>query len=163
MAEARGQFAGMKADFSAAEEALAEFQQTGAGIAVPYFLTRQASARMAVGDYVAAQEKIDSALAQSARWGELWGESMSLRVRGDILAGQANPDLAAAESSYRAAINLAANQGAAKWWFEASIALGRLLTRQNRGYEARELYAILKGDSLPVGLVVTDIDSLFVH
>ncbi len=163
LAEARGQFAGMKADFSAAEEALAEFQQTGAGIAVPYFLTRQASARMAVGDYVAAQEKIDSALAQSARWGELWGESMSLRVRGDILAGQANPDLAAAESSYRAAINLAANQGAAKWWFEASIALGRLLTRQNRDYEARELYAILKGDSLPVGLVVTDIDSLFVH
>lgn len=146
LTEAQQHVADATTDFSASEEALAEFLDTGAGIAAPYFLTRQASALAAAGEYVVAQEKIDLALAQIAKWGERWSESFTLRVCGDILLRSANADPAGAESNYRDAIAVAIDQGAVRWRLEASVALGRLLLGQNRDSEAALLYTKLKDD-----------------
>lgn len=68
------------------QDAIAAFRSTGAGIAVPFFLTLLAEAQAECGQVEAGLAHIDEALRLSEAGGEHWCEPESLRVCAALLA-----------------------------------------------------------------------------
>lgn len=71
------------------QRAIASFRETGAGIAVPCFLTLLAETELACGLFDAGLSHVDEALRLCAQGGEHWYESQSLRVRAELRAALA--------------------------------------------------------------------------
>ena len=117
------------------QNALEEFKNTGAGIVVPWFVSRIASALKAAGRHNEALASIEYALQCIHDGGECWSESFCLRVQGDILSTGPDADLSGAERSYRKAIEIAESQHAVLWKSEAAEALNKLLVSQGRSHE----------------------------
>lgn len=93
-AQAQGRLqAAQMADATAAladmQAAIGAFRDTGAGIAVPFFLTLLAEAQAACGQTEAGLRHIEEALRLSQAGGEHWYEAESLRVQAALRARQA--------------------------------------------------------------------------
>lgn len=96
------------------QDAIRAFRDTGAGIAVPFFLTLLAEAQAASGLGDAGLDHIDEALRLSEAGGEHWYEAESLRVRAVLLAMR--PDrLPEAHATLDEAEALARMQSAQRW------------------------------------------------
>ncbi len=107
-------------------DAIGEFRGTGAGVAVPFFLTLLAEAQADAGLIEAGLSSIDEALCLIEAGGEHWCEAESLRVRATLLAMRPGR-LAEAHGVLDEAEALARTQSAGGW-------LGRCLaTRAQLG------------------------------
>jgi predicted ATPase/DNA-binding winged helix-turn-helix (wHTH) protein len=93
----------------------------------------------------------DRALKTIAHAAEAVGENTSfhvpemLRIRGEILAGLALPDLAQAEACFAASLDLAQRQSALSWELRTGMSLARLRQRQGLFKQADALLRPLYG------------------
>jgi predicted ATPase/DNA-binding winged helix-turn-helix (wHTH) protein len=93
----------------------------------------------------------DRALKTIAHAVDTVGENTSfhvpemLRIRGEILAGLASPDLAQAEASFQASLELARRQSALSWELRTAMSLARLWQRQGLFKQADGLLRPLHG------------------
>ena len=76
-----------------------------------------------------------------AAGGERWAQSEILRLKGEVLCAQSSD--AEAESSFLKSIDVSRRQGAKPLQLRAATSLARLLQRQSKAREARELLAPL--------------------
>jgi predicted ATPase len=85
---------------------------------------------------------IDEALARSERDEERWCVAELLRVKGELVLREGEPEAAAvAEDHFRQALDWARRQGALSWELRAATSLARLWRDQNRPKAAREILA----------------------
>jgi serine/threonine protein kinase/predicted ATPase len=98
-------------------------------------MLRRAELELAMGNARAARATAEEALAWVRDRGEYFFESEALRTRGD--AERALGDVAAAEASYRAAIEVARGQEARLFELRAANSLSRLCIALGRSDESR--------------------------
>lgn len=96
------------------QRAVASFRETGAGIAVPFFLTLLAESLAAAGQLGTGLAQVDEALRLTSQGGERWYEAESLRVRAALLARQSGA-CHEALCLLEEAEGLARAQGALRW------------------------------------------------
>ena len=110
---------------------------------IPFFLTTRAEA---YGMAAHPQEGLDQ-LAEAAKLVETtqerWAEAEIHRLRGTLLLSM--NERAAAENSYRRALEVAQRQSAKFWELRAAVDLARLLRDLGKGREARDLLSPIYG------------------
>jgi predicted ATPase len=118
---------------------------TGARLWEPFFLGLVAVVLAFVGKVEEGLAKLDQALARSTESGEKWADAELHRLHGDLVCRLPQPDLHNAESSFRAALSIARQQGTKGFELRAATSLARLLGGQGRSEEARELLTPVYG------------------
>jgi predicted ATPase len=129
---------------------------TGARLFEPFQLSLVAEALALGGEVDQGLPELDQALARSAESGERWAHAELHRLRGDLLCRLSRPDLDGAESTFRAALSIAREQGTKGFELRAAGSLARLLGDYGRREEARELLAPVYG-SFTEGFDTTDL------
>jgi hypothetical protein len=119
-------------------ESIPRWTDVGLGIDVPYYRTLHAQSAALAGERAAALSLIDEVLQQIERpgWEEKCIYAEALRTKAWIF--QLGNDLAGAEATYRAAIEVARQQQAKSWELRAATSYAGLLKDQSRRREARE-------------------------
>lgn len=118
---------------------------TGVRMDDGYQLALLADACLRAGRVSDASEAVEAAFDTAARGRAFFYEAELERLRGDVhLSGDA-PDEAAAEESFRRALESGREAGALSLQLRAALSLGRLLARQGRGTEAHALVAEVYG------------------
>ena len=115
---------------------LTALEKTGTSLALPQFLL------MLTQLCIRAQRWSEAAgaLDRVPRGSPAWRADLD-RVRGEFLSLRPDPDLAAAESAYRAALDTAQRQGAPLLIVKSALALAEFLQRSERRQEARDVLA----------------------
>jgi tetratricopeptide (TPR) repeat protein len=129
----------------------------GAGSAPRYFTFLMAEALGRAGQIADGLAAIEEAIVHSERTEERWATAEMLRIKGDLLLMQDAPGAAAAaEGSFRQALDLARRQGALSWELRAATSLARLMTDQGRCADAM---AVLQPvyDRFTEGFATTDL------
>ncbi|MBV8357395.1 MAG: AAA family ATPase [Deltaproteobacteria bacterium] len=123
------------------ESGMAGYRQIG-GIPFRQFATaRLAYTYAKTGQTEKGLVMLNDALEQSENTGEKVTQAEMLRLKGEILLMHDTEAVERAETSFRAALNVARTQEA-KWWeLRTYISLARLLRETNRHDEARTLLA----------------------
>ena len=121
-----------------AQNALSAGRSGFFGIAFGSFL---AEALGMLGDFVAAGELIERALADAQLNGESYHGPESLRIKGELLASLPEPDWDQAEACFRRAIDVARQQTALSWELRAATSLARLCFERGRLSEAQDALA----------------------
>jgi class 3 adenylate cyclase/tetratricopeptide (TPR) repeat protein len=123
--------------------------QTSTELGLPGFYVRLAELYIRAGQPAQAAEALQKAVGLEG-FGTRAFDAEVERVRGDISASLAQPDLSAAELAYRSSLAIARHQRASLFLFKAGLSLARLLQRVGRH---REGYEILNRclEELPVG------------
>jgi DNA-binding SARP family transcriptional activator len=119
--------------------ALATADSTGAVAFRPHFMALLAEAKMDLGDTVAARRLVRDASDLADVNGERYWLAEIHRLEGDLALADREADPTRAEEAYRAAIAVAADQGARVLELPASGRLSELLRAQGRDDEARAL------------------------
>jgi predicted ATPase len=112
------------------QRGLALFNQTGAGIVVPFFQALLAQALGRAGRRSEALALLDASQALTEQGGERWHEAELHRIRGEVLASGPQPDWTGAEASIRQALKVATAQGARNWARRAQADLDQLSLRR---------------------------------
>jgi predicted ATPase len=86
-----------------------------------------------------AADALETALATTPAGRTFFYEPELHRLRGELLLGGAERDEAAAEESFRRALDIAGDLGARSLQLRAALSLGRLLARRGRDADAHEL------------------------
>jgi predicted ATPase len=124
-------------------EGLATCRAGGRNLMIPFFLTVLADAH---GMAAQPQEGLDR-LAEAAKLvettRECWADAEIHRLRGRLLLSMHEP--AAAENSYRRAVEVAQRQRAKFWELRAALDLARLWRDQGKRIEARNLLSPIYG------------------
>jgi predicted ATPase len=110
-------------------------------VARAFFLGLVAEALAFAGDVEEGLAELNQAIARSTETGEKWADAELHRLRGDLLCRLTRPDLDNAETSFRAALSIAREQGTKGFELRAATSLARLLGNDGRREEARELLA----------------------
>jgi class 3 adenylate cyclase/predicted ATPase len=118
---------------------IAAATNTGVRSYEPVFLGVVTEALISAGEGQEGLAVLDQALARSALSGEKWWDAELHRLRGDLVCRLRRPDLDKAESSFRAALSIAREQGTKGFELRAAASLARLLGNQGRREEARQL------------------------
>jgi predicted ATPase/class 3 adenylate cyclase len=147
----RGDLAGGTTEMQAGLELMAS---TGGRLPRGYFLSYLIEVHLAAG-------RLDEGLAatrEARSWSEtqldVFFDSELLRLEGELL--RAAGEAAAAEASFRQALDVARAQGALSFELRAATSLGRLLEEQGRGVEALPvLAAVYQG--FREGLATSDV------
>lgn len=141
---------GLREDGAAAtiEQGLGLWRPTGSGFAVPYFLGLLSDARRGEGEHEIAAPLLEEArtLAEESR--ERFFAAELRRLQGEQLLHRSDDakTMSQAEAAFREALDTAGQQGARSWQLRAATSLARLLLRQERGDEARQVLAeVLSG------------------
>jgi predicted ATPase/class 3 adenylate cyclase len=119
--------------------AIAAWQERGARLWVPFFLSLEAQAWLKAGRAAAALEAIERALTTASDTGERWATAELLRVKARALhaAGETQPgDI---ESLLLESLKLAREQKAMCWQLRAARDLARLWQQQGRTQKALAL------------------------
>jgi len=130
-----------------AEEGIAQIRQgstiwrAGGMVAVPYQLELLAEAYAKAGQAEEGLRALDEALAITERTHEGLAEAEIHRLRGELLLMREMPDEREAESCFREAIEIARRQNAKSFELRAVMSLSRLLRKQNKQAEARQMLA----------------------
>jgi predicted ATPase len=83
---------------------------------------------------------IEGAVERSQSDEELWATAELLRIKGELMRMQGNPEAsAAAEDQFRQALELSRQQGALSWELRAATSLARLLKDRQRSAHATAL------------------------
>jgi class 3 adenylate cyclase/tetratricopeptide (TPR) repeat protein len=117
---------------------LEAYRLTGAGLALPYYLSILGNAYIQADRPNDAKEVLDEGLAIAERSGELCQKSELHRLKGELLlrTGSQNGD---AEDHFRRAIRMAQDQLSRAWELRATTSLARLCQQQGRRDEARQM------------------------
>jgi predicted ATPase len=126
------------------QQGLAIWQATGTMLTRPHALALLAEAHGRRGQIADGWRAIEAAFAAVRTTGECWWEAELYRLSGELLLAQesAGEQTAAAEASFRRALDTARRQGAQALTLRAVISLGRLWQRQGKGVEARQLLEV---------------------
>jgi adenylate cyclase len=92
-----------------------------------------------------ALEVVEEGLASVAKTGEQIASPSLHRVKGELLLAQTPSDGAKAELCFRTAIEIARGQSARSPELRATTSLARLLAKQGRREEARQILAEIYG------------------
>jgi tetratricopeptide (TPR) repeat protein len=111
---------------------------------LPYILESCARSLAKLGHHDDAQRLLDDALAASRR-GPRWFEAELHRTRGELTLLHSPNSIDSAESSFRAAIELARQQNARSFELRATTSLASLIAKQGRRDEAREMLSEVYG------------------
>jgi predicted ATPase len=120
---------------------------TGAEVAKPYFLALLADAELRMGRCADGLQRLDEGLAVIEELSDRFYEVELHRLKGELMLHQhsgatsCNKVEAAAEASYRRALQVAREQSAKSWELRAVMSLVRLLQQQDRREEARAVLA----------------------
>ena len=135
----RGEFA---AGSSVLRTALDRYPTTGFKRRNSWFLGVLAGGLASAQRLTEAFAAIEEALAQSDRDGQHWCVAELRRVKGELLLQRADENsTSAAEECFRAALDVAREQGALFWELRAALSLARLSIRQDRQRAARAILA----------------------
>ena len=126
-------------------EGIAAMQATGACRAESFVLGLLGEALAATGAIAKALEMLVAALAAAEACGAHWADAELYRLRGELLQRLSLPDWAEIEGSFRTSLAVAHEQGTRGFELRAAISLARLLRKQERRDEARDLLAPLYG------------------
>jgi predicted ATPase len=124
---------------------IATYANTGSRLWEPCFLCLVAEALALEGKVEEGLAELDHALARSNESGEKWMDAELHRLRGDLLCRLPRLDLDKPESSFRAALSIAREQGTKGFELRAATSLAWLLTRRGKREEAHELLAPIYG------------------
>jgi predicted ATPase len=124
---------------------IAAATNTGAHLMKPFHFGLVAEALALAGAVEEGLAELGQALARSAETGERWADAELHRLRGDLLGRLPRPDLDNTESSFRAALSIAREQGSKGFELRAATSLARLLGNNGRCEEAQQLLAPVYG------------------
>jgi len=126
-------------------EGLDAYRATGAGLGLSYYLSILGEALTRACRFSEAQQALQEAFALAEKNDERFQEAELYRLQGELLLAEAD-DQAAAERSFRRAIEIARAQRSRAWELRARMSLARLRQRQGRSEEAfRGLTALFSG------------------
>jgi predicted ATPase len=135
----RGEFA---AGSSVLRTALDRYPTTGFKRRNSWFLGVLAGGLASAQRLTEAFAAIEEGLAQSDRDGQHWCIAELCRVKGELLLQRADEKaISAAEDCFRAALDVAREQGALFWELRGALSLARLRIRQDRQNAARDILA----------------------
>src|SRR5580700_3338417 len=135
----RGEFA---AGSSVLRTALDRYPTTGFKRRNSWFLGVLAGGLASAQRLTEAFAAIEEGLAQSDRDGQHWCIAELCRVKGELLLQRAGGKAtSAAEDCFRAALDVAREQGALFWELRGALSLARLRIRQDRQNAARDILA----------------------
>ena len=120
------------------ERGLEAWKATGSQTYQAYYLTLLGDAQFRCGRINDALAALDEADRVARSTGERLAEPEALRIRGELLAGQMNGSVGAAEKTLRSALASARDQQAHLLELRSAVSLGRALARWGRGPEARK-------------------------
>jgi class 3 adenylate cyclase/DNA-binding response OmpR family regulator/predicted ATPase len=115
------------------------WQQRGAKLWLPIFLTLEAEACVEAGRNVAAMRVIEEALTISEDTGESWGRAEVLRVKARVLQAAGRAEAEEIETLLLNSLETARRQQARCWELRAACDLARLWHGQGRGAKALTL------------------------
>ncbi len=134
-----------------------DLRATGAGLNLTFHLGFLADAYMQAGQFSEASKALDEALACAQRTDERFFEPELLRLKGDLILAQAQPEAqAAAEGAFCQAIHAARTQQSKAWELRAATSMARLLHALGRRNEARAALAGVYG-TYEEGLTAPDL------
>jgi class 3 adenylate cyclase/predicted ATPase len=118
-------------------QGIAQVAATGCNAIFPFFLAASADVHRVAGQPQKGLELVSEAIKLIETTQERWAEAEILRVRGTLLLSTHEP--AAAEDSYRYALEVARTQSAKFWELRAAIDLARIWHGQGNRTAARDL------------------------
>jgi tetratricopeptide (TPR) repeat protein len=121
------------------------YRATGAGMALPYYLSILGDTYTQIGKFDEASRALDEGLAIAERNDELCQEAELYRLKGELALLMGSPTLGAAEDFFRRAIGTAQRQLSKAWELRATISLARLYKQQGRDDEARQMLSDIYG------------------
>jgi predicted ATPase len=117
-------------------------EQSGWQMGYVQFLGCLAEGLAGLGDLEEAGSKLERAIAWADRKGEGWYRAELMRMKGELMLRQSRTLLAVeAEDCFRAATEIAREQGALFWELRIALSLAELRITQGRHDEARRLLA----------------------
>jgi predicted ATPase/DNA-binding winged helix-turn-helix (wHTH) protein len=122
----------------------AGFDERGAAGSVPrrFFTFRMAEALGRAGQIAEGLATIEEAIVSAERSEERWATAELLRIKGELFLLQSAPGAAAAaDVTFREALDWARRLDALSWELRCATSLARLWRDQTRSNEARELLA----------------------
>jgi len=123
-------------------QALKASEQSGWQTGYVEFLGYLAEGLAGLGDFEEALGKLERAIAWADQQGEAWYRPELLRMKGELMLRQSGiARTVEAEDCFRAATEIAREQGALLWELRTALGLARLRIAQDRRDEARQLLA----------------------
>jgi predicted ATPase len=127
------------------QEGLAATRATGAELWRPYFLSLLAEACMETGRFDEGLSALAEALAAADKHEIRHYEAEMHRLKGELLLKQDDSKTAEAQNCFRRAVEIARKQSAKSLELRAATSFARLLAKQGKGGEAREMLAAIYG------------------
>lgn len=122
------------------------YRSTGAELFMPYFLSLQARAHIALGQPGIALGLVGEALTRARATGELVWEPELLRLQGELHLATRSTGVPAACESFQRAIAIARGEQARSWELRAAVSLARVLAADGElGHACRTLAAVYDG------------------
>jgi class 3 adenylate cyclase/predicted ATPase len=121
--------------------AIALLRAQGGGLNLPFLDTLLAEAQGDIGEVERALEGLNETIAEIERGGQHWSEAELYRVCSSLLMKRDPPDIPAAETALRRALEIARAQQARSFELRAAIGMARMLRKQGKHDEARNLLA----------------------
>jgi DNA-binding SARP family transcriptional activator len=120
------------------KSAIRAFEETGARLRLPYYLSLLGDVHLRRGETEAGLEVVEEALSRSRETNERWWDAELHRLRAELLV-VADADAADAEAALRRALEIARGQQATSLELRAAGTLARLWAESGRTAEARGL------------------------
>ncbi|MEE8262346.1 MAG: hypothetical protein V3R83_07790, partial [Gammaproteobacteria bacterium] len=124
---------------------LDDFEQTGAGIRLPYYLSLLAEGENHAGQPKKALVTVDQALQRANASGEKWHNADLFRLKAQLLLHMKPSKSNDAEIAFQQALKIARKQGCKARELQTAIELGQLWQSQGRQREAHDLVAPIYG------------------
>jgi urea ABC transporter urea binding protein len=137
-------------------EGLRAYRATGAGLALPYYLSILGAALTQAGQFAEARQVLDEALIVVEKNDDRFQEAELHRLKGELLLAQRG-DEAGAEGCFHRAIATAQRQQGRAWELRATMSLARLRRKQGRGGEGRAALAAVYA-TYTEGLTTPDLE-----
>ena len=117
------------------QKGLDAYRATGAGLALPYYLSMLADACTQTGRFAEAHMALDEALTLVEKNDERFQEAELLRLKGELLLAESG-DQTTAEECFRRAVESADRHQSKAWKLRATTSLAQLWQKQDRREEA---------------------------
>lgn len=134
-----------EAGLSEVRTGLDDFEQTGAGLRMPYYLSLLAEGENNTGQPGKALATVDLALQKANASGEKWHNADLFRLKAQLLLHTKPGKTGDAESAFQQALQIARKQGCKARELQAAIGLGRLWQSQGKQRDAHNLIAPVYG------------------
>lgn len=121
------------------------FRASGAEVRTPAYLAILGAAYTQFGRFEDARKALHEGLAVAEKNDDRSHEAELYRLKGELLLAESPHDSAAAEASFRAAIETARRQQSRAWELRARMSLARLWQGQGRRNDARDALAGVHG------------------